>query len=303
MTRIIFMGTPDYAASILEAVLRCDDIEVAAVYTQPDKPVGRKGVLTPPPVKVLASEAGIPVIQPDRLRDEKTVAELLGIPCDMIIVAAYGQILPKAVLEHAPCVNLHASILPQYRGASPIQQSLLNNDTQTGITAMWMDEGLDTGAIIQIETLPIGADEMVASLYARLTETAARLTIDVIRHWDRKSAAPQNDEEATHCTKIAKTDGLIAFEDARDIYNRYRAYTPWPGIYLDSGLKIKAMMLEEESSSGAAGTIVSVDKESMVVQCTKGSLRVYKVQAPSKQEASAVDYLNGKRIGCGNTLV
>ena len=303
MTRIIFMGTPDYAASILEAILRCDDIEVAAVYTQPDKPVGRKGVLTPPPVKVLALEAGIPVIQPDRLRDENTVAQLLGIPCDMIIVAAYGQILPKAVLEHAPCVNLHASILPQYRGASPIQQSLLNNDPLTGVTAMWMDEGLDTGAIIQIETLSIGPDEMAASLYGRLTETAARLTIDVIRHWDRTSAVPQNDDEATHCTKIAKTDGLIAFEDAREIYNRYRAFTPWPGIYLDSGLKIKSMVLEEELSAGTAGTIVSVEKESIIVQCTKGSLRIFKVQAPSKQEANAVDYLNGKRIGCGNTLV
>lgn len=303
MTRVIFMGTPDYAESILKALLNDSTVDVVAVYTQPDKPVGRKGILTPPPVKVLAQEVNIPVIQPTRLRDENVVTELLKIPSDLIIVAAYGQILPKAVLEHAPCVNLHASILPQYRGASPIQQSLLNNDTQSGITAMWMDEGLDTGAIIKIETITIAPDEMVSSLYARLTEVAASLTLDIIHHWDRKTAVPQNNSEASHCSKIVKTDGLIAFEDARNIYNRYRAYTPWPGIYLESGLKIKVMGLEEESSVGEPGKILDVDKESIVVQCAKGSLRIFRVQAPSKQEGSVIDYLNGKRIGCGNTLV
>lgn len=297
------MGTPDYAGSILEALIAADDIEVVAVYTQPDKPVGRKAVMTPPVVKVLAEKANLPVIQPHRLRDEAVVNTLLSTPCDMIIVAAYGQILPKAVLEYAPCINLHASILPQYRGASPIQQSLLNNDTQSGVTAMWMDEGLDTGAIIKIETIDIGADEMVESLYKRLTDSAVHLTLDVIRNWDRQSAIKQNDAEATHCKKILKSDGLIDFSDARDIYNRYRAFTPWPGIFIDSGLKIKAMKLEEELSSGAAGTILSMDKESIVVQCTKGSLRISKVQAPSKQETSVVDYLNGKRIGCGHPLV
>ncbi|MDD5158408.1 MAG: methionyl-tRNA formyltransferase [Sulfuricurvum sp.] len=303
MTRIIFMGTPDYASSILEALITADDIEVVSVYTQPDKPVGRKAVLTPPIVKVVAEKANIPVLQPVRLRDESVVNEVLSTPCDMIIVAAYGQILPKAILEHAPCVNLHASILPHYRGASPIQQSLLNNDTQSGVTAMWMDEGLDTGAIIKIEMLPIGADEMVSSLYERLTDTAVNLTLDVIRNWDRRSAVEQKDADSTSCTKITKLDGLIDFSDARSIYNRYRAFTPWPGIYLDSGLKIKEMRLEESESCGVAGTIIQIDKESIVVQCTKGSLRIIRVQAPSKQETLVVDYLNGKRIGCGHTLV
>ncbi len=303
MIRIIFMGTPDYAASILQALIEAEDIEIAAVYTQPDKPVGRKAIMTPPAVKVLAQEAGIRVIQPARLRDDAAVEELRTISCDLIIVAAYGQILPKAVLEHAPCINLHASILPHYRGASPIQQSLLNNDETTGVSAMWMDEGLDTGAIIQIREIAIGADEMVGSLYSRLTDTAADLTLDVVRHWDRSSATPQNDAEATHCRKITKAEGLVDFTDAREIYNRYRAFTPWPGIYLESGLKIKEMALEEQNSQGAAGEIVRIDKESVVVQCTKGSLRLFKVQAPSKQESSSVDYLNGKRIGCGHTLV
>lgn len=303
MARVIFMGTPDYAASILEALIEADDIEVVSVYTQPDKPVGRKAILTPPIVKTVAQKVDIPVIQPKRLRDENVVKEVLATPCDMIIVAAYGQILPKEILDYVPCVNLHASILPHYRGASPIQQSLLNNDPQSGVTAMWMDEGLDTGAIIKIETLDIGSEEMVESLYNRLTVCAVDLTLDVIRHWDRQTATPQDDAEATSCKKILKSDGLIDFADAREIYNRYRAYTPWPGIYLDSGLKIKEMRLEEEDSHGEAGVIVAMDKESIVIQCSKGSLRLFKVQAPSKQETPIIDYLNGKRIVCGHPLV
>lgn len=303
MTRIIFMGTPEYAADILKTVIAAGDIEVVAVYTQPDKPVGRKGILTPPAVKVLAQEADITVMQPSRLRDEKVVNELLKIDCDMIIVAAYGQILPKAILEHAPCVNLHASILPQYRGASPIQQSLLNNDTKSGVTAMWMDEGLDTGAIIKIVTVDVSPDEMVETLYTSLTKIACDLTVDVIRHWDRKTAIAQNDAQATHCSKISKSDGLISFDNAVDIYNKYRAFTPWPGIYLESGLKIKKMVLVDESSEGTAGKIIAIEADSIIVQCFKGSLRLFKVQAPSKQETDVIAYLNGKRIGCGKTLV
>lgn len=303
MTRIIFMGTPDYAASILHSLIEAEDIEVVAVYTQPDKPVGRKGVLTPPAVKVLAQEAGIRIVQPNRLRDAEIIEELLKIQCDMIIVAAYGQILPKAILEYVPCVNLHASILPHYRGASPIQQSLLHNDLQSGVTAMWMDEGLDTGAMIKTATVEIVSDEMVSTLYKKLTKVAVSLTLDVIRTWDRHSAVLQNGAEASHCKKILKSDGLITFEDAREIYNRYRAFTPWPGIYLESGLKIKEMRLEEETSIGDIGMIAQVDKESALIQCKKGSLRITRVQAPSKQETSIIDYLNGKRIGCGHPLV
>lgn len=168
---------------------------------------------------------------------------------------------------------------------------------------MWMDEGLDTGAIIQIREIPIGPDEMVESLYKRLTDTAVDLTLDVVRHWDRHSAIAQNDADATQCRKITKAEGMIDFADAREIYNRYRAFTPWPGIYLESGLKIKAMAFEEGQSTGTPGEITAIDKESVVVQCLRGSLRIFKVQAPSKQESPAVDYLNGKRIGCGNTLV
>ncbi|MDQ1298896.1 MAG: methionyl-tRNA formyltransferase [Campylobacterota bacterium] len=303
MIRIIFMGTPEYAADILETLIKESAVEIVAVYTQPDKPVGRKAIITPPLVKVLAQASNIPVFQPTKLRDTAVVEELLSIACDMIIVAAYGQILPKSILEHAPCVNLHASILPKYRGASPIQQSLLNNDTQSGATAMWMDEGLDTGAIIKISTLEIGHNEMIESLYARLTKTASELTLDIVHNWDRQSCTAQKESDATHCTKITKVDGLIRFDNAEEIFNRYRAFTPWPGIYLESGLKIKEMRKNETHSSGNAGEIIAVDEESVTVQCLKGSLRLIKVQASSKQETSAVAYLNGKRLVCGNTLV
>jgi len=302
MTRIIFMGTPDYATEILQTLINSEEVVVVAVYTQPDKPVGRKAILTPPSVKVLAEQFSIPIFQPNRLRDEEVVNELLQIPCDLIIVAAYGQILPKAILEYVPCINLHASILPHYRGASPIQQSLLNNDPQSGVTAMWMDEGLDTGAIIKISTLDIAPDEMVESLYERLTTLACDVTHDVIRTWDRQSALPQEGSKATHCKKISKSDGLITFDDAFEIYNRYRAFTPWPGIFTQSGLKIKSMHLEEVQSVGNPGEIVAIDATSIVVGCTRGSLRIMTVQAPSKQETSAVAYLNGKRWGCGNNL-
>lgn len=302
MIRILFMGTPEYATEILKTLVDASDIEVVGVYTQPDKPVGRKAVLTPPSVKVFALEKNIPVYQPNRLRDEEVVAQVLSIPCDLIVVAAYGQILPKKILEYVPCINLHASILPQYRGASPIQQSLLNNDKQSGVTAMWMDEGLDTGSIIKISTLEIASDEMLESLYARLTNLACTLTLDVVRTWDRVSAVAQEDALSTHCNKITKADGLISFENALNIFNRYRAFTPWPGIYLESGLKLKVLALEESESSGDAGSIIKVDEDSIVVQCVKGSLRLYTLQAPSKGETSVVAYLNGKRLGCGNTL-
>ena len=302
MKRVLFMGTPQYATAILQSLYDAPDVEVVGVYTQPDKPVGRKAVLTPPSVKVLAQTYSTPVYQPNRLRDEEIVKEVLAIECDIIIVAAYGQILPKAILEYVPCINLHASILPSYRGASPIQQSLLNDDKQSGVTAMWMDVGLDTGAIIESSMVDIAPDEMVETLYERLTLCASDLTLKVIREWDCKTVVAQDETQATHCKKITKLDGLIDFDNASEIFNRYRAYTPWPGIYLESGLKIKKMALEETNSTGKSGEIICVEDESIVVTCAQGSLRLFTLQAPSKGETTAVAYLNGKRLGCGHTL-
>ena len=296
------MGTPDYASTILAALINADDIEVVAVYTQPDKPVGRKKVLTPPPVKVVALEHHIAIHQPHKLRDDEVVAQLQEIACDFIVVAAYGQILPLSVLEHAPCINLHASILPQYRGASPIQQSLLNGDTQSGVTAMLMDEGLDTGAILKIEQVTIESDEMVESLFNKLTVAATTLTLDILRTFDDIIPRAQDDEKATHCKKITKEHGEVNFDDAATLFNKYRAYTPWPGVYLSSGLKLKHMRLEECDSINEAGKILSFDKESSVIGCAKGSIRLFSVQPPSKKEVKIFDYINGKRLSLEDTL-
>ena len=294
--KIIFMGTPDYAEAILQKIIDTDDMEVVAVYTQPDKPVGRKKVMTPPIVKTLALENGIDIYQPNRLRDDEVVEELLKIECDYIVVAAYGQILPRAILNHAPCINLHASILPQYRGASPIQQSLLNSDEKTGVTAMLMDVGLDTGDILKIDEIDIPKDMVVGELFEKLTDVASALTIDVLKNFDKFIPQKQDDDKSTHCTKISKQDGLVVFDDAINFFNKYRAYTPWPGIYLESGLKLKKISIGNVKSSLTSGQIISIEKESIEISCDNGSIKIYTVQPQSKKEMSVISYINGKRL-------
>jgi methionyl-tRNA formyltransferase len=301
--KVIFMGTPDYAKVILERIINTDSLDVVAVYTQPDKPVGRKKVLTPPQVKTLASEHNIDVYQPNRLRDEDVVNELLKIECDYIVVAAYGQILPRAVLNHAPCINLHASILPQYRGASPIQQTLLNGDKQTGVTAMLMEEGLDTGAIIKIETLDVADDMMVEELFSKLTQIAADLTINVLQNYHSYTPQPQDESQASLCKKITKADGEVSFDDAQTLYNKYRAFTPWPGVYLKSGLKLKEITLVESESHNQEGKILSIEAQSIRVGCKKGSIRIVRVQPQSKKEMDVLAYINGKRLTLEDILL
>lgn len=302
MKNIIFMGTPDYAEQILQAIIDTNTMNVVAVYTQPDKPVGRKKVLTPPEVKTLAQKNNIDVYQPNRLRDAEVVQELLKIKCDYIVVAAYGQILPREILDHAPCINLHASILPEYRGASPIQQTLLNGDTKTGVTAMLMDIGLDTGDILKIETIDVPDDEMVENLFKRLTDCASSLTIDVLENFSSYTPIKQDDSLSTNCGKITKQDGEVVFDDAIALYNKYRAFTPWPGIYLNSGLKLKKIILEDKTSSNQSGKILKIDSDSIIVGCDEGSIRVFTVQPVSKKEMDVISYINGKRLTVEDTL-
>ena len=299
---VIFMGTPDYAQKILERLIESDNINVVAVYTQPDKPVGRKKILTAPPVKITAQEHNIDVFQPNRLRDEESIKEVLSVTCDYIVVAAYGQILPREILDHAPCINLHASILPQYRGASPIQQTLLNGDKTTGVTAMLMEEGLDTGDILKIETINVGDDELVESLFERLTQVAATLTVDVLENFNSYTPIKQDDELASHCKKITKQDGEVSFDDAITLYNKYRAFTPWPGIYLESGLKLKKIALEQSHVTGTPGEIVAIESDSIVVTCDSGAIRIFTVQPASKKEMDILSYINGKRMRLEDTL-
>ena len=303
MINVIFMGTPDYAEKILARLIAESNINVVGVYTQPDKPVGRKKIMTAPEVKLLAQKSSIDVYQPTRLRDEETVTELLKIECDYIVVAAYGQILPRAILDHAPCINLHASILPQYRGASPIQQTLLNDDKITGVTAMLMEEGLDTGDILKIDTVDVPKDMMVERLFTELTDVAVNLTVDILKNFKSYTPLKQNDNESTHCKKISKKDGEVTFNDAHELYNKYRAFTPWPGIYLENGLKLKKIEVQDKCALYKEGTILEINSDNIVVACTKGSIKIYTVQPQSKKEMDVISYINGKRLALEDTFL
>jgi methionyl-tRNA formyltransferase len=303
MINIVYMGTPDYASKILEALIQDEEINVLSVYTQPDKPVGRKKVLTPPIVKTVALANSIEVHQPVNLREVKTEDEIRALNPDYIVVAAYGQILPKNILDIAPCINLHASILPQYRGASPIQQALLNGDKETGVTAMLMDVGLDTGDVLKISKIEIAQNMMVEELFEALTHIAADLTLDVLKNFKNYPPVKQDDAASTHCAKISKENGLVEFDDAYTLFNKYRAFTPWPGVYLESGLKLKEIVLQSTQGSYTPGEILVKSKDSFLVGCKKGCIRVNQVQAPSKKQVDGASYLNGKKLKRADILV
>ncbi|MDD5156525.1 methionyl-tRNA formyltransferase [Sulfurimonas sp.] len=300
--KIIFMGTPSYAEKILQRLLAEKNMTVVAVYTQPDKEVGRKKTVTPPVVKTLALENSIPVYQPKRLRDSEVVQELLKIECDFIIVAAYGQILPLEILQHATCINLHASILPKYRGASPIQQALLNGDVRTGITAMLMDIGLDTGDIIKIDEIEINQTELSESLFDRLADAASDLTVDVLNNFESYTSVKQDNSISSICSKIEKKDAIVEFDNAVVLYNKYRAFSVWPSVNLSSGLKLIKIELIEDSSKNESGKILKIEKDFIIVGCSIGTLKIIEVQPESKNRMSVISYINGKRLSLADTL-
>ena len=303
--KIVFMGTPEYAAKILRALAEAK-FEIAAVFTQPDKPVGRKQILTPSEVKTYAQQhlPAVPIFQPASLKDEAARAQIKELKPDFIVVAAYGKILPQAVLDVAPCINLHASILPKYRGASPIQSAILAGEKQTGVTAMLMDAGLDTGDMLDFAYAPC-EDKTAAQLFDELGDLAGELIVRVLRNFANLTPLKQDDAQATHCKKIAKSDGLFSFEEsARQIYNKFRALTPWPGIYLSSGLKILDLkyLCGREDERRKPGEIIFDGKYYIYVACGEGALCIETVQEPGKKPVDASAYLNGKRLGIGDIV-
>jgi len=300
--KIVYMGTPHYAKEILETLVHADDMDVSLVLTQPDRPVGRKKVLTPPPVKVLAEEQGIEVLQPNRLSDEGMFEAIQNAKPDFIIVAAFGQILPKNILDIAPCINLHASLLPQYRGASPVQQSLLNGDEKTGVTSMLMEEGLDTGDILEKIEFVIPEDMRLHALMQQLTQDACRLTLQTVRNFKAITPMKQNESQASLCKKIKKSDGQIDFDDAQHIYNKYRAFEGWPGIFTENGTKLDEIKLLEFQQSHTAGEVLDFDGEGVVVGCTKGALKIGTLQPASKKVMSTKAYCVGRGIKIGHSL-
>ncbi len=299
---IVYMGTPHYAKEILETLVDAEDMEISLVLTQPDRPVGRKKVLTPPSVKVLAEENSIGVLQPNRLSDEGVQEAIQKADPDFIVVAAFGQILPKNILDIAPCINLHASLLPQYRGASPVQQSLLNGDEKSGVTSMLMEEGLDTGDILDKIEFIIPPDMRLHALMQQLTEDACILTLSTIRHFSEISPEKQDESRATLCRKIKRSDGEIDFEDAALIYNKYRAFEGWPGIFAGNGTKFDAVSLLEKDKIHTKYEILGFEEENVILGCSKGALKIGILQPASKKAMSAKAYCVGRGLKIGDLI-
>lgn len=303
--KILFMGTPDYATTIFSELLQ-SNYEIIGLFTQPDKPVGRKQILTAPHIKqyCLDLNLNIPIFQPLKLRgNEEATTQIKNLNPDFIIVAAYGQILPKEILDIAPCINLHASLLPKYRGASPIQESLLNDDSYTGVTSMLMEEGLDSGDILAFQYLKVTPTMEVSAAFEELSQIAAKLTITTLDNFENIKPLKQNEAEVSFCKKIKKEDGLVDFLDAKRLILKYKAYSYWPGIFLSSELKLKDIELNEEISINNPGEILEIKKDYILVACEKGSLKIKTLQAPSKKAISSVDFVRGQRLEVGNILV
>ena len=303
--KILFMGTPDYATTIFIELLK-SKYEIVGLFTQPDKPVGRKQILTPPHIKQYCIDENIevPIFQPLKLKNnQEAKEEIQNLKPDFILVAAYGQILPKDILDIAPCINLHASLLPNYRGASPIQESLLNDDSFTGVTSMLMEEGLDSGDILGFQYLKITRTMEVSEAFEKLSHIAAQLTITTLDNFENINAIKQNESLVTFCKKIKKDDGLVDFCDAKKLFLKYKAYSYWPGIFLSSELKLKDIELNEELSQNNEGEILEINKDFILIGCKKGSLKIKTLQAPSKKAMSSVDFVRGQRLEVGSILV
>ena len=303
--KILFMGTPDYATTIFIELLK-SKYEIVGLFTQPDKPVGRKQILTPPHIKQYCIDENIevPIFQPLKLKNnQEAKEEIQQLKPDFILVAAYGQILPKDILDIAPCINLHASLLPNYRGASPIQESLLNDDSFTGVTSMLMEEGLDSGDILGFQYLKITRTMEVSEAFEKLSHIAAQLTITTLDNFENINAIKQNESLVTFCKKIKKDDGLVDFCDAKKLFLKYKAYSYWPGVFLSSELKLKDIELNEELSQNNEGEILEINKDFILIGCKKGSLKIKTLQAPSKKAMSSVDFVRGQRLEVGNILV
>ena len=303
MINIVYMGTPHYAREILQRLIDDNEIEISLVLTQPDRKAGRKGVLKAPDVKVLAERHNLVVLQPEKLSDEGIYEEIVAAKPDYIVVAAFGQLLPKSILDIAPCINLHASLLPEYRGASPVQQSLLNGDEFTGVTAMLMEEGLDSGPILGYRYFKIPETMLLPELMNRLSDDACALTTDILYRFKSIHPMEQIRANATHCKKIKKSDGLVDFQDASIFYDKYRAFEGWPGIFVESGMKIKEVSLVEVLSENEEGKILELKDDSIILSCAKGSLEIGILQPASKKAVSAKAYCIGRGLKVGNSLL
>lgn len=302
--KIVFMGTPDFAVPALKQLAAAH--EVAAVFTQPDKPVGRRQILTPPDVKVCAQELGIPVCQPQSMKTEDSLELLGSFAPEVIVVAAYGQILPKAVLDlpRYGCVNIHGSLLPKYRGASPIQTAVLNGDRVTGVTTMLMDVGLDTGDILLTKETEIGENETSEELFDRLSLLGGELIVETLAALERGEVIPKKQDEsrATHTSKIDKSLCPVDFtKPARDIHNQIRGLYSWPMATAQiGGKRVKIHRARLADKSGKAGTILSV--RPLVIACGEGSVEIVELQPEGKRKMTAEAFAAGHQLKPGGSI-
>ncbi len=307
--KIIFMGTAELSCASLEKISRDKNFQMLAVVTQPDKPKGRELKLTPSPVKMLAEKLNLPLLQPLKAREEKFISELHELKPDLMVVVAYGQILPQSILDLPKfgCLNVHTSLLPKYRGAAPIQWAIANGETETGVTIMKMDAGLDTGPILSARRTPILPADDLQSLHDRLAQLGAELLVETIPGFvaGKISPQPQPNEGSTYAAKIKKEDGRIDWHlPAQKIWNRLRAFTPWPGAFTFLQAKPKPQLIkiwkaEIADKSGDAGIILSADKTGIVVGCGEKALRILELQREGGKRLSAEQFLSGFPINAG----
>lgn len=309
--KVLFMGTPDFAKICLEAIVD-GGYDVVGVVTQPDKPKGRSYKLTPPPVKVYAEEKGLPVYQPQTLKDEAFLPELEHLCPDIIIVAAYGKILPKYILDYPKfgCINAHGSVLPAYRGAAPIQRAIMNGEKETGITVMYMNEGLDTGDMILVEKTPITEEDNFETMHDRLAEIGGRCLVQAMDLLEKGEAVieKQDDSLATYAEKITKEDCIINFNTPVDaLLCRIRGLSPFPLAQTKTpdGRLLKIVSAEKASgrSEAAPGTVTVVDKDGFEVVCADSKkIRIKEVLPEGKGRMTAADFVRGRRIEAGDRL-
>lgn len=304
--RIVFMGTPDFAVPSLQALLDAGH-EVCAVYTQPDKPQGRKQILTAPPVKTLALAHNIPVYQPQTLKDADAQAQLRALAPEIIIVVAYGKLLPKAVLETPPhgCINVHGSLLPRWRGAAPIQWAVIAGDETAGVTTMQMAEGLDTGDMLLTYETQIGPRETAGELFDRLAQAGAALLVQTLERLDAITPIPQDDAKSCYAHQLDKQMAVIDWsKSAREIDCLVRGLNPWPvALTTLGGERLKVYAAHSVDGKGKPGEVLESDaKKGLVVACGEGALALEEIQMVGGKRMKSADFLRGHAVEKGTIL-
>ncbi len=301
--RVAFAGTPEFARVALAAILDAGH-EVPLVLTQPDRPAGRGMQLQASPVKQLAVERGIPVHQPEKLRDPATHAPLVAAAPEVLVVAAYGLILPQAVLAipRRGCLNIHGSLLPRWRGAAPIQRAIEAGDAETGVGIMQMEAGLDTGPTLLVESLPIADDDTAATLHDKLAALGGRLIVDALARLDELRPTPQPAEGVTYANKIGKAESVLDWRrPAAELARRVRAFNPFPGAAGSvAGTAIKVWMARPEAGAGEPGTVLTADADGVRVACGEGVLNLVLLQKPGGKRLPARDFLHGFALPPGS---